>query len=114
MNISYKEYGNTQLVVHLAGEFDAEGASQTRPELERIATDTHTDSVVVDLNGVTFLDSSGIGAIVFLFKRLKANNRQLRLSGAHGQPAELLQLLRIHKAIPVELAGTREGGSCAA
>ncbi len=92
------------LVIKLHGEFDALGSSKIRPELEKIARQIEPENVFLDLNTVSFLDSSGVGAIVFLYKRLKENTRKLRITGANGQPRELLELLRIHKAIPVVLS----------
>ena len=91
------------LIIELHGEFDAMGSSEIRPELEKLAHQSKPEYVFLDLQNVSFIDSSGVGAIVFLYKRLKENYRKLRITGAHGQPRELLELLRIHKAIPVVL-----------
>ena len=96
------------LVIELGGDFDAAGSAGIRPTLEDVATQSNPKHVFMDLRGVTFIDSSGVGAIVFLYKRLLENSRQLRLVGAQGQPKELLELLRIHKAIPMVFPGTRE------
>ena len=106
------------IVVKLFGEFDAEGSNKIRQAFENIAEQPDPEIVFLDLDDVTFIDSSGVGAIVFLFKRLKENNRKLMIIGVHGQPRELLELLRIHKAIPVELAAgedpIKDAESCAA
>ena len=106
------------LVLELHGEFDALGSAEIRNELETVATQSAPEIVFLDLQNVVFIDSSGVGAIVFLYKRLRENNRQLQIIGAHGQPRELLELLRIHKAIPVGVGHPGEGAgrksSCAA
>lgn len=91
------------LIVELNGEFDALGSSKIRQSLEDIAAQAKPDVVFLDLKRVSFIDSSGVGAIVFLYKRLKEKSRNLVISGVHDQPRELLELLRIHKAIPVQL-----------
>ena len=91
------------LIIELHGDFDALGSADIRPELEKLALQSSPEYVFLDLQNVSFIDSSGVGAIVFLYKRLKENDRKLRITGAHGQPRELLELLRIHKAIPVVL-----------
>ena len=70
------------------------------PRLEQI-TGTEHSNVELDLSQVSFLDSSGIGAIVFLYNRLKAQERSLMIVGVQGQPQELMKLLRIDSAIPV-------------
>ena len=91
------------LIIELHGDFDALGSTEIRSELEKLAHQSSPEYVFLDLQNVSFIDSSGVGAIVFLYKRLKENQRKLRITGAHGQPRELLELLRIHKAIPVVL-----------
>jgi anti-anti-sigma factor len=87
-------------VVVLDGDFDALGAGAVRSSFEELVTDGGTD-VVVDMSGVRFMDSSGIGALVYLYKRLVAAGRGLELVGLDGQPLELVNLLRVDKAIPV-------------
>ncbi len=92
------------LIIELDGEFDALGSSRIRPVLEKIASQSKPEYVFIDLKNVSFIDSSGVGAIVFLYKRLKENARKLSITHVSGQPRALLELLRIHKAIPVVLS----------
>lgn len=96
----YKDSAN-DLVLNFTGEFDAIGTASARDTLEAIADDRSSAHVVLDLSGVSFMDSSGIGAIVFLYKRLRADGRSLALSGVYGQTRQLIELLRVDKALPV-------------
>lgn len=57
--------------------------------------------LTLDMSDVAFIDSCGIGAIVFLYKRLKSRDRNLRLLNVNGQPKQLIQMLRIDKVIPL-------------
>lgn len=82
-----------QTVFAVEGDLDAAQVQDLRPQLEKLAT-SETD-VVIDFSKVEFIDSSGVGAIVFLFKRLKGANRALELKGVNGQPLELLTYLRL-------------------
>jgi anti-sigma B factor antagonist len=52
-------------------------------------------NVTVDLGRVTLLDSSGVGAIVSLFKQLRAQGGKVRVVGAQGQPLAVLRLLKL-------------------
>ena len=82
--------------------------------LLKIAEDTGTpQNVVLNLEDVPFIDSSGIGAIVFLFKRLKVQQRNMRITGVTGQPAELFRMLRVHKAIPTDMRDENARGAVA-
>lgn len=100
MKINIFKQPSDAAVVVLEGEFDAVSAPVTRTEFERVVTDGAGD-VIVDLSGVTFMDSSGAGALVFLHKRLVGQKRTLELIGVTGQPHDLLALLRITNVIPV-------------
>lgn len=91
-------------LIKLAGAFDAAAAADARPRLDTVIEGD--GDVVFDLSDVDFIDSSGIGAIVFLFKRLTAKGRGLRLAGVHGQPLQLMEFLRIPRVIPIEPATT--------
>lgn len=95
----FKQHRDASVIV-LEGEFDAVSAPTTRAEFERLVSD-ETGDVIVDLGGVTFMDSSGAGALVFLHKRLVGQQRGLELVGVSGQPLDLLTLLRITNVIPV-------------
>ena len=79
-------------IFKIEGDFDAAAARELRPKIELLAT---TDGdVTIDLSAVEFIDSSGVGALVFLHKRLVAAGRKLRVMGLQGQPLELLTYLR--------------------
>ncbi|OUR92733.1 hypothetical protein A9Q81_15530 [Gammaproteobacteria bacterium 42_54_T18] len=95
---------NGDLILSLSGEMDAYGCSQIKPTLEEIVSSVQNNNVLLDLNNVEFIDSSGIGAIVYLFKRLKAQQQTLVIRGVHGQPKELMELLRVGSAIPISFS----------
>jgi anti-anti-sigma factor len=103
MNINNIETTDGNLIIQLSGEMDALGCSKIRPALEAISKLAYPHTVM-DIEQVSFIDSSGIGAIVFLFKRLKEQGRSLEIVGVQGQPQELMKLLRIDAAIPLSIA----------
>ena len=103
MQILFKGEVSDGYTVQLSGEFDACGCKEIRESLESIVSECPEGRpLFLDLQDVTFIDSSGVGAIVFLFKRIQAINGFLKILKVHGQPQELLSLLRVHEAIPVE------------
>ena len=97
--------------IDISGEMDALGCSEIQPFLKEIIDTEDKNNVLLDLSNVSFIDSSGIGAIVFLFKRLKLRNEALVIRGVHGQPRELIELLRIDSAIPVSFGQHSESCS---
>jgi anti-sigma B factor antagonist len=88
---------NDALVVTLYGDLDAKAVHELRPCFEELAESGK--AVVLDLNDVNFIDSSGIGAIVFLFKRQLACGLHLNVVGLRPQPRELFLMLRIQQTI---------------
>ncbi len=103
MELETKQFDDSELLLLLKGDFDAQGTQGVRQSLKNVVDNPEPKSIVLDIGGVSFMDSSGVGAIVFLFKQLKAQGRDMRITAANGQPAELLQMLRVNKAIPIEM-----------
>ena len=91
---------NTQScnVIELNNQFNADTVNDVRDHFDRLIKNCAGD-ILVDMSSVKELDSSGVGALVFLYKRLKIENRQLALLGVTGKPNELLTMLRINQTI---------------
>lgn len=88
--ISYKV--NTDLDANTARSLEADFT---------LLSEMEQPELTLDMSDVAFIDSCGIGAIVFLYKRLKSRDRNLRLLNVNGQPKQLIQMLRIDKVIPL-------------
>ena len=88
---------------HITGYFDAQTVSALESDFQALV-DENKGRIILDLSDADFMDSSGIGSIVFLYKRLKAHNRDLLITGLQGQPARLIQSLRVDKTIKCEFA----------
>ncbi|MFK0570309.1 STAS domain-containing protein [Endozoicomonas sp.] len=85
-------------IIELHSEFNADTVNEVRDHFDHLIKDCAGD-VLVDMSLVNELDSSGIGALVFLYKRLKIESRNLGLLGVNGKPDELLTMLRINQTI---------------
>ena len=64
-------------VITLSGELDAYNAPELRSTFERVL-ETEPAVVVIDLTSVTFLDSTVLGAIVGLLRRVREQGGELR------------------------------------
>jgi len=93
MEYSSNKVGQT-VTLQVSGELDALTVPDIRAELDRIVADGG-EKVVVDLSGLRLVDSSGVGAIVSLFKRVRAEGRQFEVVGVQGQPLQIFQVLRL-------------------
>jgi anti-sigma B factor antagonist len=74
-------------------DLDAAYVSRVRPHIERPA-DAQED-VILDFSRVEFVDSSGLGALVFLHKRLASKGHKLKVVGLRGQPLQLFTNLHL-------------------
>lgn len=101
MDIKLETNDNQLVTVTVNGDMDAVGCKDIKEVVDHIITMDEHHEVVMDLEQVGFMDSSGIGAIVYLYKRLKEIGRAISIHNVSGQPLELMELLRINSAIPV-------------
>jgi anti-sigma B factor antagonist len=83
-------------VLHIRGELDALSCSDIRPVLDSIVEDG-TRAVTLDLSELRLIDSSGVGAIVSLYKRIRANGGAVRFVGVTAQPLVIFRLLRLDR-----------------
>ncbi|SFA54007.1 anti-sigma B factor antagonist [Paracoccus halophilus] len=65
-------------------------------------------AVTLDLSGVDFMDSSGLGAVIAIFKSMPAG-RKLELTGLTPNVARVFQLTRMDTVLTI-----RPGGCAAA
>jgi anti-sigma B factor antagonist len=82
--------------VSIEGVLDAVTVPEVRKSLDALmAQNPHR--VVVDLSHLRIIDSCGVGAIVSLYKRVRANSAELTVSGASQQPLAVLKLLNLDR-----------------
>src|SRR5947209_6670309 len=89
----------------VAGEIDISSVAQFRERLLTLADSGGT--LIVDLNRVVFIDSSGLGALVAAARRVAEHGGSLYAVCSKPQPRRLLWMTGIDKRIP--LAATVAG-----
>lgn len=87
-------------VLRLAGEIDVATAPRLRDRLVQLVTEG-PPQLVVDLSGVTFIDSMGLGALISGLKRARAHDGDLRLAGPTDHVAKVLAITRLDQALVV-------------
>ena len=87
-------------VVSVRGELDI----ATSRRLRDVVLDPQLDEpagVVADLSGVTFLDSTGIGVLVAMWRRTLSNGQRFAVVCPPGQPMRVLQLVHIDDLVAI-------------
>jgi anti-sigma B factor antagonist len=97
---SRKEGGTLYLDV-LVTQLDAAVAKRMKDEFGQLDL-SGVARVVVDLKPVQFVDSSGVGSLLNLYKRLPSGSA-VRLAGVQASVQAVLELLRLHRVF--EIAG---------
>jgi anti-sigma B factor antagonist len=96
--------GGNAHVVTLMGELDVATAPALRDELERVSAEGATEALV-DLLGVSFVDSVALGILVDASKRMKAQGGALRIVCDDRRIARIVEItgldrvLRIHTTL---------------
>jgi anti-sigma B factor antagonist len=92
----YRIDGEDQTILQVAGGLDAMTAPELMPAIDAIVEDGRRE-VVVDLSELDLIDSSGVAAIVALYKRVRARGGHVKVAGARDQPLSIFRLLRMDR-----------------
>jgi anti-sigma B factor antagonist len=88
--------------VVIKGEVDLDSA----PELLALGiahlADPQVHSLVLDLTGVTFMDSSTVGALVALRNRARQSQKALRIQGQSASAHRLLMLTGLDQIFEIQ------------
>ncbi len=95
MDIDYRELGEHK-IIEVSGEVDLYNVSELKKALFSI-TDGSFSSVIVDMKGVNYMDSSGIGALVAGQKKMKAHSGHFGLLNIHDDVLNILKLATLDK-----------------
>lgn len=77
------ETSGADVHLHLYGALDGTGARALQAGVAAVPWGPQGD-FLVNLAGVDLIDEAGLGALIFLGKRLAAHRRRLRLTGVRG------------------------------
>lgn len=87
--------GNGTLAAYLSGEIDHHSAQMLRSEIDAQLDMRIPDLLTMDLGGVTFMDSSGVGLILGRGRRMTAGGGRLTVQNPPQQIKKMLDLARI-------------------
>jgi len=84
----------TKLLIR--GSLDINSAPALAEEIDKIVA-TRPAAVIVDLSGLDLIDSSGVAALVKLYKGVRGSGGAITIAGARDQPLAIFKLLRMDK-----------------
>jgi anti-sigma B factor antagonist len=88
--------------VAMSGDFDLAAVSAARASMESYLAADEVSEVVADLSAVTFLDSSGIGALIGCRRAAEGRGKGFRVTNPRGRIRDVLELTNV---MPLLTAG---------
>ena len=100
MNISSQKQG-ADLYIYLSGELDEYNASLVRDKVDAlIDANISSERVIVNLAGVKFMDSTGIGFLIGRYKKLKRCSTPMYILEPNLNADKILNISGIYSLIP--------------
>jgi anti-sigma B factor antagonist len=106
LKIDIHQQSDKEIWVNVAGEIDAYTAPKLREELFPFAEGDNT--IIVHLKNVSYLDSTGLGVFVSLFKQLNKNEGELKLTDLSDRLKRLFEITGLSNIM--NITGTLEDG----
>ncbi len=98
MDIKLENIGTT-LVVKLDGEIDHHTAPELKDEIDREINLRNIINLVLDFDGVSFMDSSGIGVIIGRYKQIQARGGRTMIIRVKPQVDKILEISGLKKIL---------------
>jgi anti-sigma B factor antagonist len=89
-----------ETILEIHGTLDA----LTAPDLRAVVDDLVSQRkkrITLDLTSLRLIDSSGVGVIVSLFRRIHPEGGELKIVGLREQPRAIFRLLRLDRVFAV-------------
>ena len=61
----------------------------------------HCKKIILDLSGITMLDSTGVGILVLGHAKVKKEGGEMRIAGPKGVVEDILKMTSVDKLVPV-------------
>ncbi len=94
------ESGGVTILKLNVKSLDALTVPELRPAVEQLV-ERGGVKVVVDMAGVEVIDSSGVGVIVGLFKRMRSLGGAVRVAAVNKQPMEIFKVMLLDRVLPI-------------
>lgn len=99
MELAVDRKGDVVVVRIPVVDLDAANSGEFKHDMAPILESA--DKVVIDLSGVRFVDSSGLGAMLSCLRQMTAKGGDLKLSGMTKQVRATFELVRMHRIFEI-------------
>ncbi|WP_305041921.1 STAS domain-containing protein [Geoalkalibacter sp.] len=100
MILKVEEKGNVVTIQVKEERLDAHNSGELKSQMLSLFEEGK-NHIIIDLQEVRFVDSSGLGALVSGFKNASARNGNLKLCGLQPQVKSMFELTRLHRVFEI-------------
>lgn len=88
------------VLVKMTGQLDAGTVDPAKQKLEQLLKDGH-NHFSLDLSDVTFIDSTGLGMLVGLLKKVRVGEGDVLLSGLRAPVRKIFELTHLDRVFKI-------------
>ncbi|TQQ84595.1 anti-sigma factor antagonist [Peptacetobacter hominis] len=92
---------NDSWMIEVEGELDVSTAEKFKAELYRLEEEKQAD-MRINLSGLDYIDSTGLGVMVGVLKRLKVNNKGIYLNNPKSNVKKIFEITGLDKIFNLE------------
>jgi anti-anti-sigma factor len=85
----------------LAGDLDMSATFRLEPALDRLLSSHRVGEVVLDLGGVDFVDSSGLGLLLTTYERSRQAGTAMAIVGPSPEVERVFRLAGVDDVLPL-------------
>ena len=90
-----------KLIVSLDGEIDHHSAAEIREGLDKMIAVSRPKVMVLELSGIDFMDSSGLGLVLGRYRRLNEMGSQVVIKNPGARTEKILAMAGVDKLIKI-------------
>ncbi len=95
------ERSRCMVLAGLTGELDHHACEEIREELDGILRMSSTKAMILDMSGVSFMDSSGMGLLLARSRLAADRGVSLAIAGAAPEIRKLISMVSLDKQVPL-------------
>lgn len=96
------EQEENRMIAYLSGEIDHHSAKEIRETIDFSAESALPEKLTLDFQGVTFMDSSGIGLVMGRYRLMQTMNGTLSVRNVSDHIGRVMKLAGLDKLAVIE------------
>ena len=96
------DYSDGYLIVYINGDIDHHSAKRMREETDILLVQLVPRKVTLDLKGVTFMDSSGLGLVLGRYKKAEAAGIEFSVANCDKRVMRIFEMAGMERIINIE------------